>query len=142
MMCATGAVACLASFNVQWSSELPVQRSRWEQDLFADLTTPAVPHLPEVSPDPSTEPLPSPAERLWGGPVLVEVLPAPMENTHAASSAHQPAGSLARFIQPAQHQQSGDSPTVWLSGGIELLSDDPKPTSQPGTRYFPDVPLE
>jgi hypothetical protein len=98
--------------------------------------------LQEVPTDPSTEPLSSQAERLWGGSVRAEVLPDPMENTPAASSAQQPAGSLTRFIQPAQHQQSGDAPMVWLSGGIEVLSDDPTPTSQPGTRYFPDVPLD
>lgn len=142
MICAMGAVACLASFNLQWSRELPVQRSHWEQDLFGDLATPAAPLSQKASGVEGSQPLPSPVESLPEEPILVEVLPHPMTKTHAAPLEHQPAGSQARFIQPVRHHQPGDAPTVWLSGGIEMLSDDPTPASQSDTRYFPDAHRE
>lgn len=145
MLCATTAVACLASFMLQWSRELPVQRSLWEQDLFGDLAAPVTPLSQEKSdetPPTAQEPVASqahPVDHQRNEPILVEVLPNRMRRTHATPLAQRSAGSQPRFIQPVRHQQPVASPTAWLSGGIELLNDDPAPAIQPGTRYFPDA---
>lgn len=147
MLCATGAVACLASFTVQWSGELPVQRSPWEQKLFGDLSTPAAPGPPTprqaaaVSPklEPTSngpshsEPVPMvDVPELTAVPsAALEVLPATSDLSAAEVS--------PRIIQPVRYQQRGASPTAWLSGGIELLDEASPSTSQPGTRYFPQA---
>lgn len=145
LACATAAVACLASFMLQWSTELPVQPSSWEQNLFGDLAAPGPPLVQAGSNEEATasdQAGPSPdalEDRRRNEPILVEVMPNLMEPTHATALERRSDRSHARFIQPVRHQQAGHPPTVWLSGAIELLTDDPEPAGQPGTRYFPEA---
>jgi hypothetical protein len=165
MLCAGGAVACLAVFNVQWSRQLPVQPNHWEQNLFGDLAVPAAPA--ELEQTPELARVPSLPELVDAGgaarPVLIENRSVLIENranpsevSHPASSEHQPLDhqpvpsherfipSQAQLIQPVQHQHQPPeaAPTAWLSGGIELLSDDPAPSSEAGVQYFPDAHRE
>jgi hypothetical protein len=147
MLCATGAVACLASITAQWSQELPVQRSPWERELFGDLSVPAAPQVLKAPaaltgtpiersahPPSLEEPITIPDTLPPADVPLVGIAsPVPSERELRAVE------PLLRVIQTVRHQQSDDTPTAWLSGGIELLDDDSTPTSQPGTRYFPEA---
>jgi hypothetical protein len=147
MLCATGAVACLAIFNVQWSRELPVL-NHWEPDLFGDLTFPSVPVTREDSAEPTTLSAPPLLKSGIENPILGEHVPGPTQDGHPPqlehdSFHHQLPAWRARFIQPVQHENKHQppdaAPTVWLSGGIELLSDDSAPANLPDVQYFPDA---
>jgi hypothetical protein len=144
MLCATGAVACLASFTAQWSRELPVQHSPWERELFGDLSIPAAPQTlpadtgPPIERSTQTPSLQEPIA-IPDALALVDVPSPAMASPATVEVEPSEAEVLVRFVQTVRHQQSDDTPTVWLSGGIEVLNDDSTPTSQTGTRYFPEA---